>query len=307
LSLIPVSLVLGVVVFSGRCGNPDRASSSTQAEYTGLPCYNPDGFERMGPVQPGDWLDRFPEDGQTFLQYRKSNPPRARGDRKILVLQPLGPFTREEKAVVKKAAAFARLYFQCPVRINRPAPLPPRGRRTRRSGDGRVIHQYQTRWIFQGQLFPRLPEDAVAFLGVTMQDIYPSAQWNYVFGEAFLEDRVGVYSLARYFPEFRGEKNTPEARRLALVRTFKVLAHETAHMFGLQHCIAYRCVVNGSNSLEESDRQPLHLCPVDLKKLQWNLGFDLTKRYRELHAFYLKHALKEEADFVADRLKRGGR
>jgi len=261
----------------------------------------------MGPVQEGDWLDRFEEPGQTFARYEASSPPRPEGKRRTIVIQPLGPFTPEDHARVKKAADFARIYFQCPVRINETAPLPLKGRRERSIPGGRTWTQYQTRWIFLGQLFPRLPEDALAFLGVTTQDIYPDEKWNFVFGEAFLERRVGLYSLARYLPAFWGEPETPRTRTLALLRTFKVLAHETAHMFGLKHCIEYRCVVNGSNSLGEADRQPLHLCPVDLRKLKWNLGFDLTKRYRQLHAFYRSHGLTKQAAFVADRLKRAGK
>lgn len=32
-------------------------------------------------------------------------------------------------------------------------------------------------------------------------------------------------------------------------------------------CIWYRCLMNGSNHLGEADARPLHLCPVDLRKL----------------------------------------
>jgi len=274
---------------------PDRPAS---------PYFDPAGFRRMGPVRPGDWLSRFEEKGQSFARYRDSDPPRANGKRRVLVLQPLGPFRAEERALLRDAAGFASVYFQLPVRINAGAPLPPKGRRKLRVFGSRVVVQYQTRWIFQGQLFPRLPPDAVAFLGVTMKDIYPGPGWNYVFGEAFLERRVGVYSLARYRPGFWGEPDSPAARRLARLRAFKVLAHETAHMFGLEHCIDFECVVNGSNSLEESDRQPLHLCPVCLRKLHWNRRFDLTARYRALEKLYKRHGLPTEAAFVASRLKR---
>ena len=60
--------------------------------------------------------------------------------------------------------------------------------------------------------------------------------------------------------------------------------------------------MNGSNSLEESDRQPLRLCPPCLKKLQWNRGFDVVARYGKLLDFYRKHGLAPEADWVEKRL-----
>jgi len=47
----------------------------------------------------------------------------------------------------------------------------------------------------------RLPEDAFALLGVTMMDLYPDPNWNFVFGQASLRDRVGVYSFTRYAPQ----------------------------------------------------------------------------------------------------------
>lgn len=39
--------------------------------------------------------------------------------------------------------------------------------------------------------------------------------------------------------------------------------------------------MNGSNSLPESDSKPLHLCPVCLRKLCWNLRVDPVRRFVE--------------------------
>ena len=60
------------------------------------------------------------------------------------------------------------------------------------------------------------------------------------------------------------------------------MVHEIGHMFGLEHCIYYSCLMNGANHLKETDLQPLQLCPVCLRKLQFNLEFDMLKRYEEL-------------------------
>lgn len=264
--------------------------------------FDPEGFPKMPPVRRGDWLDRFEEKRETFAEYRDGDPTGLTKTRRTLVIQPLGEFSKRERALLRTSMAFARAFFQCVVRTESPAPLPPKDMRERSEG-GRTWKQYRTEWIFRGQLFPRLPDDAVAFLGVTTQDIYPGPKWNYVFGEAFLDDRIGVYSLARYFPEFWGASDSPEGRRLTVLRTFKVLAHETAHMFGLPHCVDYHCNVNGSNSLAETDSQPLHLCPNCLRKLHWNLQFDLTKRYRELKTIYRREGLPREAAFIERRLR----
>jgi archaemetzincin len=121
-----------------------------------------------------------------------------------------------------------------------------------------------------------LPDDAFAVLGITMTDLYPNPNWNFVFGQASLRDRVGVYSFSRYTPAFYGSKPAPGVHRLVLRRSGKVLAHEVCHMFGIEHCICHRCLMNGSNHLGESDARPLYLCPVDLRKLQWSIGFDVA-------------------------------
>jgi archaemetzincin len=125
-----------------------------------------------------------------------------------------------------------------------------------------------------------------------------------VFGQASLRDRVGVFSFARYDPAFYGESRGRLYRQLLLQRSIKVLVHETAHMFSLAHCIYFKCVMNGSNHLQESDARPLSLCPVCLYKLHHSIGFDVTIRYRRLLEFYRKNGFGYEADWISRRMKK---
>jgi len=62
--------------------------------------------------------------------------------------------------------------------------------------------------------------------------------------------------------------------------------------------------MNGGNSLQEMDLSPLHLCPICLQKLQWNLGFDIRKRYKKLRDFYEKQGMNDEAMWIQKRLNR---
>ena len=148
-----------------------------------------------------------------------------------------------------------------------------------------------------------IPPDAFCILAITMEDLYPEPSWNFVFGQASVRERVGVYSFARYDPAFYGEARTPGYETLLLHRSCKVLAHETSHMFGLAHCTYFNCLMNGSNHLVEADRRPLHLCPVCLRKLQWSIGFDVTRRYSALERVYRANGLTDEADWLMRRLK----
>ena len=51
-----------------------------------------------------------------------------------------------------------------------------------------------------------LPSNAYAMLCLTQFDIFNKEEWNYVFGLADLTGKTGVFSLARYHPNFYAEE-----------------------------------------------------------------------------------------------------
>jgi archaemetzincin len=85
-----------------------------------------------------------------------------------------------------------------------------------------------------------------------------------------------------YNKSFYGLESADRGQPL-LRRSCKVLAHETSHMLGIQHWIDFNCLMNGSNHLDQSDRRPIDLCPMDLRKL--SIGFDISERYQTLLDF----------------------
>ena len=38
-------------------------------------------------------------------------------------------------------------------------------------------------------------------------------------------------------------------------------------MFFIEHCIFYKCLMNGFNSANEGDKNPIDMCPICLRKL----------------------------------------
>ena len=249
----------------------------------------------MGAPQPGDWLETFPEPGQTFEEYLKSNPTRPEGERRVLYVQPLGSFTPAQTRVVGLAAEYMSRFFSLPVRLLGPAPLDKVPRTARRRsvwGD----EQIQAGYVMMEVLRPKLPPDAAALIGFTSSDLFPDETLNFVFGQASLQERVGVWSLYRL--------GRPEADadsfRFVLLRTLKIASHETGHMFSLAHCTKYECVMNGTNSLNESDRRPLDACPECMAKLCWGAGADPRERYARLAAFCAEHDLPYERRFFED-------
>lgn len=285
-------LILLAAACSARAEPPTRAERQLA-----FATRDPTGFERLGPPKPREWRAVYKERRQGFEAYVGSDPVRA-GEGEVLAFLPVGPFTEKERAVFDRAVEFAAIWFDLPTKALAAAELPAKGwQRDRPSG-----RQYETGWFLRQLLPVRRPPEAACTFAVTMADLYPDEKWNYVFGEASLSDRVGVWSFARHVPAFWGEKETPETQTRTLRRALQVVVHEMGHSFGIEHCQEYACVMNGANSLEESDGQPLRLCPPCLRKLQWNRGFDVVARYGKLAAFYRANGLVPEAEWIDKRL-----
>jgi archaemetzincin len=69
-------------------------------------------------------------------------------------------------------------------------------------------------------------------------------------------------------PQLLGPKSTPSDRYgLWLSRVARTVAHELGHCCGMDHCVYYACMMQGSGTAREDLRQPPYLCPVCLKKL----------------------------------------
>ena len=125
--------------------------------------------------------------------------------------------------------------------------------------------------------------------------VSPGGGWNFVFGQANLRRRVGVWSL--YRNGFPGP--TPGTFRLCLRRTLKIAAHETGHVLTLEHCTAFACRMNGCNGQAERDRNPLSPCPVCLRKLAWNLQVEPPRYLRRLGTFCGEHGLSQESGWFS--------
>jgi archaemetzincin len=84
-----------------------------------------------------------------------------------------------------------------------------------------------------------------------------------------------------------GVQGPADSYGLWLSRVARTASHELGHCFGLDHCVYYACVMQGSGSLAEDVRQPPYLCHICLKKV--------TSAVLEVKAHL------EEADYVSER------
>jgi archaemetzincin len=225
-------------------------------------------------AKDGDWLAEFEEPGQTFQQFVDSKPNVPDKNRRIIYLQPIGSFSGPRAASLERLREFTAAFFQLPVIVRPSIAADEFPSRPRKHGYGEQLNSEEALEILS------VPDDAYCLLAVTMYDLYPNDEWNFVFGMASLQDRVGIFSFARYSP-LEGELTDGDRQKLML-RAFKILSHEAGHMFGIEHCTAYSCGMNGANHLDETDSHPLAFCPVCLRKLHSSIGFDVSERDQRL-------------------------
>jgi len=95
-------------------------------------------------------------------------------------------------------------------------------------------------------------------LGVADVDLF-SPLFTYVFGEAQLGGRVGIFSLHRLHPAHYG---LPEDPRVVAARARKEALHESGHLLGLVHCRYRDCAMRFSGAAEEVDLKPDRFCPA---------------------------------------------
>jgi len=249
-------------------------------------------FKPMGKPEAYDWLGSYNERGQTFDEYLESIPTLPTIERKTIYVLPIGKFTPQQRKIIDITAGYLEAFYDLQVRTMRSQPI----KRPLNAKDQRLLKyskapQIRTGYLMDEVLKPQLPNDAAALIAFTSDDLYPDETMFFVFGQASLEDRVGVWSLARLDDNAGYDK--------FLLRTLKIAAHETGHMFSMRHCTKYECVMSGTNQLAETDRRPIDACPECMAKVCWLSEITPVARYKRLAEFCRSNGLfKEAGDFT---------
>ena len=272
-------------------------------------------FVRLGSPKPGEWRYVFQEPVQTFEDHRgRTGGGRLRREHFFIGLVPFrGETPMLDEESLRLLREFLGAYFMMSVYLGPTRGLPDALRRRPSRGFGsQVLADDVLREMSEMSRdeLGRIPwgvvqSDRVPFtgarLGIVQTDLYGSSPGggylNFVFGMGAYGRGVAVISPARYSLHYEGEPEGITLRK----RVFKVAAHEIGHVFNLAHCRTYACCMNGSNSLPESDRRPVHLCPECLRKLEWRFGFDRWERYRALARICRGLGWHKEGDFAARR------
>nr|XP_055031241.1 archaemetzincin-2 isoform X3 [Misgurnus anguillicaudatus]XP_055031242.1 archaemetzincin-2 isoform X3 [Misgurnus anguillicaudatus]XP_055031243.1 archaemetzincin-2 isoform X3 [Misgurnus anguillicaudatus] len=254
-----------------------------------------------------DWIPAHPEDPQDFQSFYSQPYRRSpNSGHRTIYIQTIGSFGEggvlAEQFVEWLKDYCQAFYYGLEVKLLPPVTVASTACTFRINSN---THNLQ---LHAGDLLnflkKRKPKDAFCIVGITMIDLYPKESWNFVFGQASLTEGMGVFSFARYDDHFykknyAGRLNkttkpkqgdysvfqnyyTPPITSTLLLRSCKTVTHEIGHIFGMKHCQWLQCVMQGSNHLEESDRRPLDLCPICLRKLQSSIGFKIADRYKAL-------------------------
>lgn len=177
-------------------------------------------------TKEGDWLSMHKE-GQNFNAYVKSNPICKDSIHKNIFLIPLGSFDATEMQLLQKTKEYVALYFQMNTILLAPitdTTIPSFARRQR----GNQWEQLLSSYILDSILIKIKPDSALMFMAFSKKDLYPKDDWNFVFGQARLKQRVGISSIYRLQNEQAAEQQNNFTK--TLIRLCKVSSHELGHM-----------------------------------------------------------------------------
>ncbi len=223
-------------------------------------------FEPYGKPKDFTWQYLHPEEtNQSLDQYIGENPSSITKDRNKIYMLPMGNFSSAELNVINETSAYIEAFFGLEVAQLPTIKMPEVPGDMKRIRSNEI--QYNASYFIDQYLNTKQYKDAAVLIALTCYDLYPQDSWSYVFGLASLQKRVGIWSINRF-----GDPSLDSCSyKLCLNRTQKVATHEIGHMFSIQHCVVFPCVMNGSNCMPETDNHPSVLCPDCLAKLSWNL------------------------------------
>jgi archaemetzincin len=235
-------------------------------------------------AQEGDWLNEHKENRQTLNDYINAEPNKMTPQRNKLHTALIGPLDKQDYECYLMCKEYLHLMYRIELdTIENISIAALQNGHTRKNTFGLQLH---SEYILDSILRNKLPKDAYGLVAFTAYDLYPEPSWNFVFGQANLKARVGVWSMARH-------KETDSTGRINYLlsdkRTLATAVHEVGHMFGIKHCVPYECVMNGSNSLYESDGQVIWMCHECVSKLNWIKPIDYKSYYKQLNSFWQQH------------------
>src|SRR5262245_27489536 len=159
----------------------------------------PPPYDRLRPLAvplvapaPGSWLSVHDEPGQSLSEYRVPVAPTG-----PIVLTRLGNASARERRILALVARHLEAFYARPVHFAPDLDLARVPAGDQRASRGFGV-QVRTGFVLDSLLAPARPPDAFVFVALATVDLYPEESWNFVFGQARPDRRVGVWSLVRF-------------------------------------------------------------------------------------------------------------
>lgn len=244
-----------------------------------------------------DWQIAYSSKGETVEAYVAGNPIRPYAERKFIYVGILGQLSAPEQRIFESTCEYLSLFWGVSVQYFGTIPTSRVPEYARRRAGGEL--QFKTTYILHQIMVKELPEDAVNFILLTSVDLWPGNGWNFVFGQAAPAQRVGIWSMARHGNPDRSDAE----RQIVTRRTLKTASHELGHMFSLDHCVFYECIMQGSMHQKEADKKPVFLCPVCLQKGKYAAEWNTRQRFLYLQNYWAELGFVEEANQYARLLE----
>ena len=119
----------------------------------------------------------------------------------------------------------------------------------------------------------RRPPGAFRVLGIGGGDLF-LPMLSFVFGQAQVDGRAAVVSVARLRQEFYG---LPSNRDLLLARFRKEVLHELGHTLSLLHCTDSKCVMSLATSIWHVDAKADRFCASCRHVIDEKLRFEMEE------------------------------
>ena len=249
---------------------------------------------KLGKPVFGEWLYSHKERGQSYNQFMKTPHVVPSKEENIIYLKPIGKFDSVQLKQIELVRQYLQIFFQLETKVLENVSNDIIPNHARRIGDVGQ-EQFLAGYILNNVLKEEKPHKGIALMAITEKDLYPKPEWNFVFGLASYRDKIAVSSIHRMQEE--ADFN------LCLERLLKICSHEIGHMFGLHHCINANCVMNGTNSMWETDNHFIRLCSLCQRKLNSGFKYDNKKRLTELEKYFKENNLAEGIELMKKDLK----
>lgn len=252
------------------------------------------------------------DNDKSLGEYINSKPNKVNAVQNVVYLLPFGNMKPEVETILLEEVSYLEAFLQLNVKVmdhisydsiqkmssieTRMVPSNDFDHFSKmKGGTPNLREQIEASSFMEEVIKKNKPADAIAILGITEHDIYKT-NYNYLFGTSSLKGGTGLVSTFRLIDY--GKQTQHNIR--------KVVSKQIVNMFSISNVKDYECVLNFHNSIQQLNRGGFNLSPRALEKLKYAIGFDYTKRFEDLKAFWMTEDYAPQVNYYENCLNKTG-